>query len=61
MKSMFVPFMLGASMVLGFYYIKSNKSKFDKLLKEVQDCGNKIIGEFKGSNNCGCNQNGMGC
>ena len=61
MKSTFVPFMLGAGMVLGFYYIKSNKSKFDKFVKEVQDCSNKIMNEFKGSNNCGRSQSGMGC
>lgn len=61
MKSTVVPFMLGAAMVLGICYLKSNKSTIDKLIKEVQDCGNRIINEFKGSNNCGCMDNGTCC
>ncbi len=57
MKSTVMPFIAGMGIVLGFCYWKSNKSKVDNLIKEVRDCGNKIVKEFKVSSNCCCDSN----
>lgn len=53
MKSMVIPFVMGAGMILGICYLKKNKAKFDEALKQMKEAGNKITEPFK-VDNCGC-------
>ncbi|MBR2891362.1 MAG: hypothetical protein IKC22_03150 [Bacilli bacterium] len=61
MKSTVLPFALGAFMVLGICCLKTNKSKIENLMKDMKECGNKIMKEFKVSKDGCCNQSGCDC
>lgn len=60
-RSTVIPFMLGAGVVLGICCLTTNKSKIHNLMKDMKECGNKMMNEFKVNKNSNCHQNGCDC
>lgn len=61
MKSSVVPLAFGAGVVLGICCYKLNKSKIENLMKDMKECGNKMINEFKVNKTGNCHQEGCNC
>ena len=61
MKSSVIPLAFGAGVVLGICCYKFNKSKIENLMKDMKECGDKMIKEFKVNKDSCCNQEGCNC